>query len=104
MKKLHKNGAAKYAEYGPLVREEIVVGEPIVWVFRPEDIAEVFKADVARYPERRSHRALFKYRVDRRWIYNTGGLLPTYALTPFCTLYILITIFLIIINRHCFIS
>ncbi|XP_001601675.1 cytochrome P450 302a1, mitochondrial [Nasonia vitripennis] len=77
MKKLHKNGAAKYAEYGPLVREEIVLGEPIVWVFRPEDIAEVFKADTGRYPERRSHRALFKYRLDRRWIYNSGGLLPT---------------------------
>ncbi|XP_011500081.1 PREDICTED: cytochrome P450 302a1, mitochondrial [Ceratosolen solmsi marchali] len=76
-KKMHKNGAAKYAKYGPLVREEIVVGEPIVWVFRPEDIAEVFKADTGHYPERRSHRALFKYRKDRSNLYNTGGLLPT---------------------------
>ena len=76
-KKLHKNGLAKYLEYGPLVREEIVPNEPIVWVFKPEDIAEVFKADVGHYPERRSHRALFKFRMDRRDVYNTGGLLPT---------------------------
>jgi ecdysteroid 25-hydroxylase CYP302A1 len=77
---MHKNGAVKYAKYGPLVREEIVVGEPIVWVFRPEDIAEVFKADTGHYPERRSHRALFKYRKDRSTVYNTGGLLPTYSI------------------------
>ncbi|KAJ8669898.1 hypothetical protein QAD02_001157, partial [Eretmocerus hayati] len=77
LKKLHKNGAAKYAKYGPLVREEIVPGEPIVWVFRPEDIAEVFKADLGRWPERRSHKALLKYRLDRRNLYNTGGLIPT---------------------------
>ncbi|KAJ8669895.1 hypothetical protein QAD02_001154 [Eretmocerus hayati] len=77
LKKLHKNRAAKYAKFGPLVREEIVPGEPIVWVFRPEDIAEVFKADLGRWPERRSHKALLKYRLDRRNLYNTGGLIPT---------------------------
>ncbi|XP_058801359.1 cytochrome P450 302a1, mitochondrial [Phymastichus coffea] len=76
-KKLHKNGMSKYEKYGPLVREDIVQGQSTVWVFRPEDIAEVFKADVGRYPERRSHRALHKYRADRPQIYKNGGLLPT---------------------------
>ncbi|XP_014221136.1 cytochrome P450 302a1, mitochondrial [Trichogramma pretiosum] len=76
-KKLHKNGMMKLCDYGPLVKEEIVPGEPIVWVYQPDDIAEVFKADSGRHPERRSHRALYKYRTDRRHVYNTGGLLPT---------------------------
>ncbi|XP_014209811.1 cytochrome P450 302a1, mitochondrial [Copidosoma floridanum] len=76
-KKLREMGAAKYAEYGPVVREEIKPGEPIVYVYRPEDIAEVYKADGGWHPERRSHLALLKYREDRRGVYNTGGLLPT---------------------------
>jgi len=74
---LHINGLLKLKRYGPLVREEIVPGESVVWVFRPEDIAEIFKAETGLHPERRSHLALFKYRKDRSDIYNTGGLLPT---------------------------
>lgn len=53
-------------------------GQSTVWIFRPEDIAEVFKADTGRYPERRSHRALYKYRIERPQVYKNGGLLPTY--------------------------
>ncbi|XP_074102939.1 cytochrome P450 302a1, mitochondrial [Cotesia typhae] len=75
--KLHKNGFKKLSKYGPLVKEEIVPGVNIVWVFRPEDIAEIFKAEVGKHPERHSHLALLKYRKDRSHVYNSGGLLPT---------------------------
>ncbi|XP_011332052.1 cytochrome P450 302a1, mitochondrial [Ooceraea biroi] len=75
--KLHINGLLKLKRYGPLVREEIVPGESIIWVFRPEDIAEIFKAEAGLHPERKSHLALLKYRKDRSNVYNTGGLLPT---------------------------
>ncbi|KAG5306600.1 CP302 protein, partial [Acromyrmex insinuator] len=75
--KLHANGLLKLKRYGPLVREEIVPGQPIVWVFRPEDIAEIFKAETGLHPKRRSHLALLKYRKDRTNVYNSGGLLPT---------------------------
>ncbi|XP_011307740.1 cytochrome P450 302a1, mitochondrial [Fopius arisanus] len=76
-KKLHKTGAKKLAEFGPLVREEIVPGVHLVLVFKPEDIAEVFKSEIGKFPERRSHLALMKYRTDRKEIYNSAGLLPT---------------------------
>ncbi|XP_018371856.1 PREDICTED: cytochrome P450 302a1, mitochondrial-like [Trachymyrmex cornetzi] len=75
--KLHTNGLLKLKRYGPLVREEIVPGQPVVWVFRPEDIAEIFKAETGLHPKRRSHLALLKYRKDRSNVYNSGGLLPT---------------------------
>ncbi|KAL1463354.1 hypothetical protein WDU94_015112 [Cyamophila willieti] len=74
--RLHSNGLAKYRQYGPLVKEEIVPGVHLVWVFRPEDIETVFKSE-GRYPQRRSHLALEKYRMDRPEVYSTGGLLPT---------------------------
>ncbi|XP_046818173.1 cytochrome P450 302a1, mitochondrial-like isoform X2 [Vespa crabro] len=77
---LYESGVKKLKHYGPLVREEIVPGVQIVLVFRPEDIAKIFKAETGLYPERRSHLALFKYRKDRSDIYNTGGLLPTNGL------------------------
>ena len=76
-KKLHETGLKKILKYGPLVREEIVPGQFTVWVFRPEDIAEMFKSEVGLHPERRSHLALLKYRTDRKSIYNNGGLVPT---------------------------
>ncbi|XP_018342302.1 PREDICTED: cytochrome P450 302a1, mitochondrial isoform X2 [Trachymyrmex septentrionalis] len=75
--KLHTNGLLKLKRYGPLVREEIVPGQPVVWVYRPEDIAEIFKAEAGLHPKRRSHLALLKYRKDRSNVYNSGGLLPT---------------------------
>ncbi|XP_011263096.1 cytochrome P450 302a1, mitochondrial [Camponotus floridanus] len=75
--KMHTNGLLKLKRYGPLVREEIVPGESVVWVFRPEDIAKIFKAEAGLHPKRRSHLALFKYRKDRSNIYNSGGLIAT---------------------------
>ncbi|XP_066999639.2 cytochrome P450 302a1, mitochondrial [Anabrus simplex] len=74
--RLHRNGHLKLREYGPLVREEIVPGVNLVWVFTPEDIEMVYRSE-GRYPERRSHLAIQKYRGDHPEIYNTGGLLPT---------------------------
>lgn len=75
--KLHKNGLLKLKRYGPLVQEEIVPGQKMVWVFRPEDIAAIFKAETGTHPERKSHLALLQYRQNRSHIYKTGGLLPT---------------------------
>ncbi|XP_075233158.1 cytochrome P450 302a1, mitochondrial-like isoform X2 [Lycorma delicatula] len=73
---LAKNGLLKLREYGPVVREDILPGVSIIWVYTPEDIETVYRCE-GRYPERRSHLALKKYRLDRPHIYNTGGLLPT---------------------------
>ncbi|XP_076632594.1 cytochrome P450 302a1, mitochondrial [Colletes latitarsis] len=74
---LYESGVRKLKSFGPIVREEIVPGVNIVWIYRPEDIAEIFKAESGLHPERRSHLALLKYRKDRKDVYNTGGLLPT---------------------------
>ena len=74
--RLHHNGQKKLQEYGPLVREEIVPGVFLVWVFTPSDIENIFRSE-GRYPERRSHLALQKYRNDHPNVYNSCGLLPT---------------------------
>lgn len=74
--KLHINGLKKLNKYGPIVKEEIVPGVNIVWLFKPEDIETMFRYE-GKYPQRRSHLALEKYRLDRPTVYNTGGLLPT---------------------------
>nr|CAD7262597.1 unnamed protein product [Timema shepardi] len=76
MDRLHYNGFRKLRLFGPLVREELLPGINVVWVFTPEDIEQVFRSE-GRYPERRSHLALAKCRRDRPHVYNTGGLLPT---------------------------
>lgn len=59
-----------------MVREQIVPNVNIVWLFRPEDIQTMYQCE-GKYPQRRSHLALEKYRLDRPEIYNSGGLLPT---------------------------
>lgn len=74
--RLHRNGLAKLQKYGPVVREDIVPGVSIVWIFKPEDVEMLYRKE-GRYPERRSHLALQKYRLDKPNVYNTGGLLPT---------------------------
>lgn len=51
-------------------------GVNIVWLFKPEDIETMFRCE-GKYPQRRSHLALEKYRLDRKGVYNNGGLLPT---------------------------
>lgn len=75
-KKLHINGLKKYKKFGSIVREEIIPGVNIVWLFDPVDIENLFRIE-GKCPQRRSHLALEKYRLDRPHIYNTGGLLPT---------------------------
>lgn len=75
-KQLHHTGHKKLQEFGSIVREEIVPGVYVVWVFTPSDIEQVFRNE-GRYPERRSHLALQKYRNDHPNVYNSGGLLPT---------------------------
>ncbi|XP_076652888.1 cytochrome P450 302a1, mitochondrial isoform X1 [Halictus rubicundus] len=75
--RLYDSGLRKLKRFGPLVREEIVPNVNLVWVYKPEDIAEIFKAESGLHPERRSHLALSKYRKDRPDLYSTGGLLPT---------------------------
>lgn len=74
--RLQYNGFEKLKKYGPLVREKIVPNVNIVWLFRPEDIQTMYQCE-GRYPHRRSHLALEKYRLDKPDLYNTGGLLPT---------------------------
>ncbi|KAG5863274.1 hypothetical protein JTB14_027897 [Gonioctena quinquepunctata] len=73
---LHRNGFKKYNKYGTVVREEIVPGVNIVWLFDPKDIETMFRHE-GKYPQRRSHLALEKYRLDKPTVYNSGGLLPT---------------------------
>lgn len=72
---LHKAGYDKYQRYGTIVKERIVPGEDIVWIYDPKDIATLLNEK--DYPMRRSHLALEKYRNDRPHIYRSAGLLPT---------------------------
>uniref|UniRef100_A0AAG5DFR8 Cytochrome P450 n=1 Tax=Anopheles atroparvus TaxID=41427 RepID=A0AAG5DFR8_ANOAO len=75
---LHRSGADKYARYGPIVRETMVPGQDVVWLYDPADIATVLDDRTPGiYPSRRSHTALEKYRKDRPNVYRTAGLLPT---------------------------
>jgi hypothetical protein len=39
-------------EFGPVVKEEIVSGLPIVWIYDPVDIKAMFKAE-GKFPSRR---------------------------------------------------
>lgn len=72
---LHKAGADKYEKYGTIVKETMVPGEDIVWLYDPKDIATLLNEK--DYPLRRSHLALEKYRKDRPHVYRSAGLLPT---------------------------
>lgn len=75
---LHKACYYKYMRWGDIVRETIVPGVNVVWLFDPIDIAKVLnESGPGVYPQRRSHLALQKYREDRSHIYKSGGLLPT---------------------------
>lgn len=82
------------------MREEIVPGVNIVWLFKPEDIETMFRCE-GKYPKRRSHLALEKYRLDRKDLYNNGGLLPTlvfYKIILFVFFDIMLIIGTILIN------
>nr|QZU75316.1 cytochrome P450 302a1 [Antheraea pernyi] len=63
-----------WRRYGCLVREK--PGVNLVHVYDPDDIEAVFRQD-DRYPARRSHIAMFDYRMKKPQVYNTGGLLST---------------------------
>lgn len=78
---VHKSGLDKYQKYGDIVKETILPGVDVVWLFDPNDIAKVLNnAGPDMYPQRKSHLGLEKYRKDRPHIYRTGGLLPTLVL------------------------
>ncbi|CAH0384379.1 unnamed protein product [Bemisia tabaci] len=77
--RLHHNGKSKLNEFGSLVKEEIIPGVFVVWVFTVEDIETVYASE-GQHPLRRSHLILEKYRKDNPHIYNSGGLLPTNGL------------------------
>ena len=70
---MDKNAELNLNKYGKLVREVIDKNLTIVHVFNPKDIESVFRQE-GRYPLRRSHRALLKYRRDRPNRYRSGGL------------------------------
>lgn len=72
---LVENAIYNRKTYGPIVREEITNNLTVLHLFRPEDIEALFRQD-GKYPHRRSHRALLKYRHDRPTIYRDGGLFP----------------------------
>ncbi|XP_068210223.1 cytochrome P450 302a1, mitochondrial-like [Palaemon carinicauda] len=74
--RLHHTGLKKLREFGPIVREELISNVNLLLLFDPQDI-EMMYATEGRYPMRRSHIALQKYRLDRPEMYNSGGLLPT---------------------------
>ena len=72
---LHLNAFKNQAKYGDLVRESIIGSHSILHVFDPQDIRMVLRS-IGKHPQRRSHRALMKYRLDRPSKYNSGGLFP----------------------------
>ena len=59
-----------------MVKEKVFGGLSIVWLFHPDDIKTLFENE-GKYPSRRSHLALKKYRKEKPEFYNNGGLLPT---------------------------
>ncbi|ALC43029.1 dib [Drosophila busckii] len=72
---LHKAGQHKYEKYGSIVRETMLPGQDIVWLYDPKDIATLLNERDS--PQRRSHLALARYREQRPQLYKTTGLLPT---------------------------
>lgn len=76
LNRLHHTGIKKLQEFGPIVRERLVGNVTLLLLFDPQDIETMYSVE-GRYPMRRSHTALEKYRLDRPHMYNSGGLLPT---------------------------
>ena len=65
-----------YTSLISVVKEKVLGGLTIVWLFHPDDIKTLFENE-GKYPSRRSHLALEKYRKEKPEFYNNGGLLPT---------------------------
>ncbi|XP_047479347.1 cytochrome P450 302a1, mitochondrial-like isoform X1 [Penaeus chinensis] len=76
LKRLHHSNFKKYRQFGPIVRERLTATVTLLLLFDPQDI-ETMYAQEGRFPQRRSHLALEKYRLDRPEMYNSGGLVPT---------------------------
>lgn len=75
---VHKSGMDKYQKYGDIVKERMVPGVDVVWLFDPNDIAKVLNnSGPDMYPQRRSHLGLEQYRKDRPHIYKTAGVIAT---------------------------
>lgn len=72
---LYENAQYNKNRYGLLVREKLFKNHSILHLFDPADIETYFGQD-GKYPHRRSHRALLKYRRDRPDKYVDGGLFP----------------------------
>ncbi|KAK7065723.1 hypothetical protein SK128_011715, partial [Halocaridina rubra] len=75
-RRLHHTGLKKFREFGPIVRERIMGDMTLLLLFDPHDIETMYSVE-GRYPMRRSHTAVEKYRLDRPHMYSSGGLLPT---------------------------
>lgn len=72
---LFENAKYNKKRYGPIVREQITKKHTILHLFDPKDVGNFIRHD-GKYPFRRSHRALLKYRLDRPELYRDGGLFP----------------------------
>jgi len=72
---LFENAKFNREHYGPIVREQLTENLTILHLFDPDDVESLFRQD-GKYPCRRSHRALLKYRRDRPGQYLDGGLFP----------------------------
>lgn len=75
LKRLHHTYEKMYEEYGPVVKEHVFGDRVIVHVYDPCDMYTVYRNE-GRLPERRSHRALARYRQERPHIYSCSGLFP----------------------------
>ncbi len=82
--KMHKMGLDKYnvrtnwrivkgsehvhvhvQEFGPIVRETVLPGTELVWLFDPDDIKTMYDIE-GQTPQRRSHLALEHYRCNSK--------------------------------------
>lgn len=72
---LFENAVHNRSRYGPIVREKITNKLTILHLFDPNDVESFFRQD-SKAPQRRSHRALLKYRLSRADRYKDGGLFP----------------------------
>ena len=74
--RLHRTGLKKYLEYGDCVRETVLPGVHVVWLFHPRDIRQMYRSEGST-PSRRSHTALEHLRLSQPSLYPSAGLLPT---------------------------
>ncbi|CAG0914606.1 unnamed protein product [Notodromas monacha] len=72
-KRLHVTSKLRRAEFGDTVRERLGATE-ILSIYNVEDVEKVFKED-GKFPRRKSHSALAKYRNENPERYNNAGLL-----------------------------